>query len=108
MNIILQQTLTDNTQLANYYSKYVDLVSFSLVSLLFQVCCPIHSIGHYIVSIQLVSKLQKSTRGCLNGCFNSGEKKFLACTSMFAAIMKVFSQQKNRSFGVVVWRASMM
>ena len=46
-----------------------------------------------IVQILLASKRQKSTTGCLNKCFNSGEKA-LACMSKFAANMKVFSQQK--------------
>ena len=37
----------------------------------------------------------------------SGEKS-LACMSTFAVNVKAFSQQKNLSFGAVVWRASTM
>ena len=45
------------------------------------------------VPIPLASKLQKSTTGCLNKRFNSGEKS-IACTSMFAANINVVSQKK--------------
>ena len=48
------------------------------------------------VLIPPVSKRPKSTRGCLNECFNSREKS-IACTS-FATGMKEFSQHKSLLF----------
>ena len=46
-----------------------------------------------IVQIPLENKRQKSTRGCLNNCFNS-EEKSLHCTSKFTVNMKRLVSQK--------------